>query len=100
MKWTPVDKRRRWFGLLYLILAIGMLVWGQTLLKPHLRGLSYLVYWLVCFGLTTLALLTAVLDLWVVRLRQRRSEKEAVKQALRPTQNQETASGPDRRSSI
>lgn len=82
MKWTPADKRRRWFGLFFLLLAIGMLVWGQTILKPHLQGWIYLLYWLTCFGLTLLAMLTAMLDMWIVKLRQRRSEHEAARETL------------------
>ena len=83
MKWTSADKRRRWFGLFYLIMAIGMVIWGQTLLKHYLTGLSYLIYWIICFGFTLLAMLTAALDLWVIRLRQRRSENEAAREALK-----------------
>lgn len=87
MKWTPADKRRRWFGLFYLLTAIGMLIWGQTVLQPHLNGLTYVIYWLTCFVMTLLAMLTAMLDIWVIRLRQRKSENEAAKQVLgRPTQ--------------
>lgn len=82
MKWTAADKRRRWFGTCYLLLAIGLLIWGQTLLKPHLHGLLFIVYWLACFAFTLLAMLTAMLDMWVVRLRQKRSEREAAQETL------------------
>ncbi|MCS1411168.1 MAG: hypothetical protein M2R45_04365 [Verrucomicrobia subdivision 3 bacterium] len=82
MKWTPADKRRRRFGLLYLIMAGGMLVWGQTILKPYLSGLIYLAYWLSCFILTVLAIVTALLDIWVVRLRQRHQEADAARQVM------------------
>jgi hypothetical protein len=82
MKWTPADKRRRWFGLFYLLMAIGMLVWGQTILKPHLKGFTFIFYWLACFAMTLLAMITAMLDVWVIRLRQRHSENEAAKKVL------------------
>ncbi|MBT5705677.1 MAG: hypothetical protein HOI66_05080 [Verrucomicrobia bacterium] len=82
MKWTPADKRRRWFGLFYLLMAIGMLVWGQTILKPHLTGFTFIFYWLACFAMTLLAMITAMLDIWVIRLRQRHSENEAAKKVL------------------
>ncbi len=83
MKWTNADRRRRWFGLFYLIVAIGMVIWGQTLLSAHLNGLTYLIYWITCFVFTLLAMLTAALDLWVIRLRQRRSENDAAREALK-----------------
>ncbi len=82
MKWTTADKRRRWFGLFYVISAAGMFIWGQTWLEPHLRGLVFVFYWLACFGLTMLAILTALLDIWVIRLRQQSQESEAAKRAL------------------
>jgi len=82
MKWTPADKRRRWFGLFYLLTAIGMLVWGQTILKPHLTGFTFIFYWLSCFGMTLLAMIVAMLDIWVIRLRQRHTENEAAKKVL------------------
>lgn len=83
MKWTRADKRRRWFGLFYLLVALTMLIWGQTLLKSHLKGLAYLLYWLAVFVLTFLAMATAMLDMWIIRLRQRQSENEAVQKAIK-----------------
>ncbi len=83
MKWTAADKRRRWFGLFYLISALGMFIWGQTILEPHLTGLLYIIYWLIVFGLTILAMLTAALDIWIVRIRQRRSEREAAQETFK-----------------
>ena len=84
MKWTAADKRRRWFGLFYLITALGMFIWGQTILEPHLRGFLYIIYWLLVFSLTILAMLTAALDIWIVRLRQRRSENDAARETFKP----------------
>ena len=65
---------RRWFGLLFLALSFGMLVWGQTFLKTRLTGAAYLLYWSVCFLFTLLAIATALLDILLVR-RQVRSER-------------------------
>jgi len=63
---------RRWFGVAFLALSFGMLVWGQTVLKPKLDGVGYVLYWTVCFLLTFLALVTALLDIWCVRRKQRK----------------------------
>ncbi len=73
---NPADARRRWFGLFFLFVAAGLLIWGQTLLKPHLKGLLFIGYWLACLGFTLLALLTALLDMMVVRYRIRKSHRE------------------------
>jgi len=73
---NPADARRRWFGLFYLFVALGLLIWGQTVLRPHLKGWLFIFYWLLCFGFTLLALLTALLDFWIVRHRSREERRE------------------------
>ena len=79
---NAVDARRRWFGLFYLLIASGMLIWGQTILRDRLRGLGFLGYWLVCFGFTGLALLTALVDLRAVRRRTREEQKQLLERTL------------------
>ena len=37
------DKRRRWFGLFYLLVAGIMLIWGTTWLSPYLKGWKFVV---------------------------------------------------------
>ena len=59
-----------------------MLVVGLTVLAPRLRGATFLVYWLGCMGLTSLAALTALLDLWATRRRIRQAQQELVSQAI------------------
>ena len=59
-----------------------MVVWGQTVLKSSLAGLAFVVFWLVCFTLTGLAILTALLDLWSVRRSQRQEQRELIERTL------------------
>ena len=73
---NPADARRRWFGVFFLMIAAGMLIWGQTLLKPYLEGVGFVVYWLACMGFTALAMVTALLDIWAVRRRTRAQQAE------------------------
>ena len=54
--------RRRRFGALVLLAALGMLIGGETVLKGKLDGLAFIIYWLVCFGFTGLAIVIAILD--------------------------------------
>ena len=54
-----------------------MLIWGQTILKPYLEGMGFVLYWLACLAFTGLALLTALLDIWV-RQREVLSLEKAV----------------------
>ena len=74
---TVINSRRRWFGVFFLLLAGGMLVWGQTWLRRHLTGGTYLVYWLVCMVWVMLALVTALVDARATR-RQLRQEQRAL----------------------
>ena len=74
---------RRWFGVLFLALAFAMLVWGQTVLKPHLDGKAYLIYWLCCFGFTFAAIFTALIDLRATRRQTEIDQKELVDKTLK-----------------
>jgi len=61
--------RRRWLGAIALVVALTMLVCGETLLKEKLGNLTFVCYWLVCFGFTGLAILVALLDARALRRR-------------------------------
>ncbi|MEW6159226.1 MAG: hypothetical protein AB1813_17510 [Verrucomicrobiota bacterium] len=76
------DARRRWFGLFFLLLAGGMLIWGQTVLKSVLQGWVFIIYWLICFGFTALAMGVALLDFWIVRRQARRQQKDLLRDTL------------------
>ena len=72
---TPGDNARRKWGVIFLIMAFALLVLGQTVLREWLgRSLGFLLYWLSCIGFTLLAILTALLDAWIVRTRARRDQ--------------------------
>ena len=76
------DARRRALGTLFLGGALVMLVWGQTALKPHIKGMQFLLYWTACMILTFLTLMTALLDLWIVRRRGRARRTALFKETL------------------
>lgn len=59
-----------------------MLVIGETVLKSRLKDLSFLVYWLICFVLTGLAILVAFLDASAVRRRTRREARDLLETTL------------------
>jgi protein-S-isoprenylcysteine O-methyltransferase Ste14 len=79
---TKNDARRRWFGLLFLALAAGLLIWGQTVLQPHLRGVWFLLYWAACSVLTLLAIATALLDILIIRRRARDEHRDLVRRSF------------------
>lgn len=79
---NSADARRRWFGVLFLILAGGMLVWGQTVLDSTLKGFAFLIYWLVCFLFVGLAMTTALLDLRAMRRKTRDETRDLVEETF------------------
>lgn len=88
-----VDVRRRWRGMLCLTVAAGLLVWGQTVLEPVLQGVSYVLYWLVCFGLTLAAILIALLDIRATRRRVRREHQHLLQRVLEELEEQKRKGG-------
>lgn len=66
---NSADARRRWLGLFFLTVSAGLLLCGQTFLRPHLEGFAFAVYWLCCFGFTFVTLAIALLDVRAVRRR-------------------------------
>ncbi len=79
---TFPDPRRRWFGLFYLILAGGLLVWGLTLLEPVLRGWLFVGYWFACAMFAVLAFVTAWLDLRALRRHERAQRRALLERSL------------------
>ena len=79
---NSADALRRWLGLFCLAVAAGMLIWGQTILKPLLDGAGYVLYWLICFFFTIAAIAIALIDLRAVRQRTREEQTELVRKTL------------------
>ena len=66
--------KRRALGVLFLVLALGMLVAGETVLQDKLSSSLFVLYWLACFVFTMLAMIVALRDL---RALQSKARKEA-----------------------
>lgn len=87
MSWD-VNLWRRWFGVLVLGIALGMLIAGQTILKGVLRDLSFLAYWLICFCFTGLAVVVALLDARALRKRAREQRRDLLTTTLKDIQQE------------
>ncbi len=74
--------RRRWIGALALLVALGLLVCGQTVLEGKLGGLGFMLYWLACFGFTGLAVLIALLDARSLQRRVREEQRDLFQHTL------------------
>ena|SRR2546426_9072478 len=85
MQLTPAA-RRRWTGSIALAGALAMLVVGQILLKRRLSDLAFLVYWMICFLLTGLAMAMALLDMRAVRNRTRQEQRRLLETTIEQIQ--------------
>ena len=79
---NSADARRRWFGVFFLIVAVGMLIWGQTVLEPHLNGWAFLLYWFGCFAATMTAIVIALLDVRALRRHSREEQRNLIERTL------------------
>ena len=91
--------RRRWFGALVLLAALGMLIGGETVLKEKLGNLGFMLYWLVCFGFTGLAIVIAFLDARALQRRTHQEQHDLFEATLRQIETEAKARPrrPDRR---
>ena len=78
-----VVARRRWIGALALLAALAMLVCGQGAFKGRLGGMGFVIYWLLCFGFTGLAILMAFLDVRALRNRLRQEQRDLLMTTLK-----------------
>jgi len=86
---NTAEALRRWWGAFSLAVASGMLIWGQTILAPHLKGLVFLIYWAVCFLFTMAAIFIALIDLRAIRQRVRNEHTELIERTLREIESSE-----------
>jgi hypothetical protein len=79
---APSKSRRRWFGAICLLGALGMLLAGQTQLQSRLTGAGFIAYWLGCFGLTLLAMGAALMDALALRREGRAHQRELIESTV------------------
>jgi uncharacterized membrane protein YhaH (DUF805 family) len=77
------DLRRRWVGAAFLAAALAMLIAGQTVFERKLSGMGLLLYWLLCFAFTGMAVLVAFLDYAVTRQRLRDEQRTLLEDTLK-----------------
>jgi membrane protein implicated in regulation of membrane protease activity len=85
---TSADALRRWLGLLFLALAFGLLIWGQTVLRDSLKGVAFLAYWGCCFVFTLAAIITALLDVRATRRKAREEQDDLIRRTLEEVENE------------
>jgi len=87
---------RRKLGVVFIIVPMGMILLGQTILKSRLDGVPFLIYWLVCFAFTFAAIFVALLDLRSIRRQIREETREVFERSLEQIQREgEAKQSPD-----
>lgn len=84
---------RRWFGMLCLAVASGMLIWGHTILLPYLEGAAFLVYWLVCFAFAIASIIIALLDVHAILRNIRQERATLLRRVMREINQDAEAKG-------
>src|SRR5262245_45364879 len=82
---NKTDRRRRWAGAIFLGLAVIMLVVGQIFdqtLRARVGQSGFLLFWMVCFLFTFLAIVVAFLDLSAVRRRTQDEQRALLEDTL------------------
>jgi hypothetical protein len=75
-------KMRRVAVGLFLAAALLMLVLGMTVLSQRLSGVGLMIYWLICFVLTGLAALGALIDMTLIRRELREEQRKLIETTL------------------
>ena len=97
---NSVDALRRWLGMFCLAVASGMLIWGHTILAPHLQGLGFLIYWVVCFLFTTASIIIALLDVNALLRNIRKERLEHFRRAMKDIKRGVPARGAEEQEEI
>jgi len=75
--------RRRWLGGGALAGALAMLICGETVLRGQLKPFDFILYWLVCFVLTGVAMVVALRDLRALHDRTRQQQRDLLQNTLK-----------------
>jgi len=74
--------RRRWFGAICLLGALGLLLAGETRPGGRLTGIVFILYWLLCIILTLLAIMAALLDALALRQENREHQRALIESTI------------------
>jgi hypothetical protein len=76
-----IQHRKR--GMTFLIIAVLMLIVGETFLRQSLGKIPFVLYWMACLVFTALAILYAFLDVAGVQRQAREQQRELLEKTIR-----------------
>ncbi len=74
--------KKRWLSGLCLVIALLMLILGQTVFVHSLQGRTFILYWLACFALTGLAAIVALVDFFSLQRQARMKQREIIEEVF------------------
>ncbi len=77
---TEIPHRKR--GMSFLIVAVVMLILGETVLRHSLGKMPFVLYWLACLIFTALAIIFAFLDVAGVQRDARERQRELLEKTI------------------
>jgi hypothetical protein len=86
---TGIRHRKR--GITFLIISVVMLIVGETVLKSSLAKVPFILYWMVCFFVTGMAIVFAFLDVAGVQRQAREQQRELLEKTIREIARQKEA---------
>ncbi|MEO6335746.1 MAG: hypothetical protein ABIP71_02865 [Verrucomicrobiota bacterium] len=89
---SPPNFRRLASGFC-LVTALLMLVPGLTFVSHRLTGNALAIYWLICFLLTGLAAIIALIDIMLLRRELREQQRELIKTTFNDADSDDAANG-------
>ena len=87
MKIGPVSARR-FVPVIFLLAALSMLILGLTAFSPKLTGTAFVTYWLICFLLTGVAAILALIDVALIRRELKKKQRELIESTLAEAQSE------------
>jgi membrane protein implicated in regulation of membrane protease activity len=86
---TDIPHRKR--GMTFLIIAVVMLILGETVFRSSLSKVPFIIYWMACFAITALAILFAFLDVAGVQRQAREQQRELLEKTIQEIARQKEA---------
>ena len=77
------DRLRRGVGLLFLLAAVAMVIVGLTAWGKSLKGRAFVEYWMLCWSFVTVAMIFALWDMRITRVRMREEKLELLHETVR-----------------
>ena len=76
--------RRRYIGAAFLVLAVLLVITGQTLLNHWLAGLTFIAYWVFCLLCIAAAMFVTLLDFRSIARDAQQEHADLLRRALNP----------------